>query len=117
MTDEKPDSRWTLALPLRLESVRPCDLVICRNCGGVRYVGNLDLVSRSPGLFEDSVKGVWCPGCDQLLFDEASWLEHRVEQREYDREVERRKEVGAARPGPQVGAALVGQGAAANEEF
>lgn len=106
MSDDKPENRWTLAPPLRLEDVRPCDLVICHNCGGVRYVGNLDLESRSPGLFEQSVKGVWCPGCDQLLFDEASWIEHRLEQREYDREVERGKEERAPRSGPRVGAAL-----------
>ena len=105
MSDDKPEDRWKLAPPLRLDGARPCDLVICLRCGGIRYVGNLDLETRTPGLFYDPIKGVWCPGCDQLLYDEASWMEHRLEQREYDREVARRKEERVERSDPQLRAA------------
>jgi len=96
VTQRKHD-QWKVANPIRLDGAgnevpRPCDLIICPECLAVRYIGSAQLETRSPGIIDKDVTGVFCPGCDQLLFDEAAWVEHRAEQKQYDNEVRRRKE-------------------------
>jgi hypothetical protein len=108
---ERKHDQWKVARPIRLDGAgeevpRPCDLVICPECLAVRYIGRAQLEERE--RFFDTVRGVFCPGCDQLLFDEQSWIEHRAEQRQYDNELNRRKEEGAEALGPLPVAAAVG---------
>ena len=83
---ERKHDWWEVVAPHPLEDVRPCDLVVCRECGAVRHVGDLDLETRSTGVFSESVEGVFCPGCGQRLFDRKSWNEHRQEQEVWDDE-------------------------------
>lgn len=82
--NERKNDPWKALPPFELEDVRPCDLVVCRECHAVRHVGELALEKRSPGLFEDDVEGVFCPGCNQLLFGAKAWLDHRVKQELWD---------------------------------
>lgn len=91
---------WELAHPIWLdgsgdEVPRTCDLVICPECLAVRYIGHAHVEERTftrAGIFEQTAKGVFCPGCDQLLFDEQAWIEHRAAQKHYDDQVKHRKE-------------------------
>ncbi len=110
MSERKHD-QWAPAPPIRIDRVgedggpRPCDLVVCPECLAVRYIGGLQLedrVKQEEALFqkEERVKGVFCPGCDQLLFDEDAWIEHRAEQRQYDNELKRKDGERAQRSGP-----------------
>ena len=102
---------WKVLPPLRLEEVRPCDLVICGECKAVRHVGDLDVEKRSPGVFENEVEGVFCPGCGQLLFDRKSWIAHKVEQGLWDeRQGEGTKEAERSRSVPLAVAAAVDEG-------
>jgi hypothetical protein len=75
--------------------MRPCDLVVCGECLAVRYIGTAKLeIREAPGwnlMGGEEVIGVFCPGCDQLLYDAAGWEAHRVLQRHYDAELKRRK--------------------------
>ena len=116
MSERKHD-KWKVAAPIRIDGAgdevpRPCDLVVCPECLAVRYIGRAQLEDRvsEVRLFNDSkVRGVFCPGCDQMLFDEKGWIEHRAEQRQYDNEQKRLKEGGAKRSGPpEVAAAMDG---------
>jgi hypothetical protein len=108
----KRDDPWMLRPPLRLDGVgeevpRPCDLVVCPRCLAVRYIGRAQFEVRTkPGFSGEKVRGVFCPGCDQLLFDENSWTDHLADRKVYDRgkESERAKRLGP----PQVGAVEVG---------
>ena len=105
----KRDDPWTLRAPLRLDGAgeevpRPCDLVVCLRCLAVRYIGRVQFEVRTkPGFAGEKVRGVYCPGCDQLLFDENSWTDHLADRKVYDRgkEAERAKRLGP----PSVGAA------------
>jgi hypothetical protein len=113
---ERKHDQWNVATPIRLDGAgeevpRPCDLIICPECLAVRYIGRAQLESRD--RFFDTVKGVYCPGCDQLLFDEQGWIEHRAEQRQYDNEMKRRGEEGALPRGPLAVAAAT-EGSAAD---
>ena len=108
MSERKHD-KWKIAAPIRIDGAgdevpRPCDLIVCPECLAVRYIGRAQLEDRvrearllTP---DDKVRGVFCPGCDQLLFDEKGWMEHRAEQRQYDNEQKRLKEGSAKRSGP-----------------
>lgn len=116
MSERKHD-KWKVARPIRLdgggeEVPRPCDLIICPECLAVRYIGRAKLEERvKEWAFPPNnvVKGVFCPGCDQLLFDEEAWIEHRAEQRQYDNEHKRLEVEGSAKQsGPLGVAAAVG---------
>lgn len=97
---QRKHNQWERAEPIRIDGAgeevpRPCDLVVCPECLAVRYIGRANLESRTfdASLFtEKTAKGVFCPGCDQLLFDEESWIEHLAERKHYDNELKRRKE-------------------------
>jgi len=112
---ERKHDKWKVAAPIRIdgagdEAPRPCDLVVCPECLAVRYIGRAQLEDRvrEARLFtDDRVRGVFCPGCDQMLFDESGWLDHRAEQRQYDNEQKRLKEGGAKRSGPLAVAAAM----------
>ncbi len=117
MSERKHD-QWKVAAPIRIDGAgdevpRPCDLVVCPECLAVRYIGRAQLEDRvkEARIFDSiKVRGVFCPGCDQMLFDEQSWIEHRAEQRQYDNEQKRLKEGGAKRSGPPgVAAAMDGK--------
>jgi hypothetical protein len=108
---EREHDPWKVLSPFRLEEVRPCDLVVCRECKAVRYVGDLDLTKRSPGMFEDEIEGVFCPGCGQLIFDRKGWIAHKVEQGLWDeRQGEGKRGGEPSRSGPLVVAAAVDEG-------
>lgn len=93
MSDRKHDP-WELAKPIVIdgedeEAVRPCDLIVCPECLAVRYIGGAQPEERvrTPASFMRGavmVRGVFCPGCGQLLFDEESWIEHRTRRALYD---------------------------------
>lgn len=116
------DSPWTLRPPLRLdgkegqEATRPCDLVVCPRCLAVRYIGLAQLEERTPpGFGAKKVRGVFCPGCDQLLFDQNSWADHLADRKIFDRakEAERAKRLGP----PSVGTVQAGEAEAADSEL
>jgi hypothetical protein len=104
---ERKHDQWKELPPTYIDHVgkemRSCDLVVCGECLAVRYIGTAQLearavprpepLSRTPVQDED-VTGVFCPGCDQLLFDKTSWAEHRSLQRHYDTEFRRREKKG-----------------------
>ena len=104
---------WELAAPIWLdgsgkEVPRTIDLVICPECLAVRYIGHSQVEERTftRGLFEETAKGVFCPGCDQLLFDEQAWIKHLAAQQHYDDQLKAREEAERTkRTGPQKGAA------------
>jgi len=111
---QRKHDQFEVAPPLRLDGAgeeipRPCDLVICPECLAVRYIGRSELETRRHGVFESSeTKGVFCPGCDQLLFTEETWIQHLAERRYYDNEIQRRKEGERnERPDPLLGRAAV----------
>lgn len=104
---------WELAAPIWLdgsgkEVPRTIDLVICPECLAVRYIGHAQVEERTftRGLFEETAKGVFCPGCDQLLFDEQTWIKHLAAQQHYDDQLKTREEAERTkRAGPPKGAA------------
>lgn len=111
MSERKHD-QWKVVAPIRLDGAgeevpRPCDLVVCPECLAVRYIGRAQVEEREPAFSFEAVRGVFCPGCDQLLFDEEGWIEHRAEQRQYDSELKRRGEEGAQPSGPLLVAAAL----------
>ena len=110
----KKDDPWELRPPIRLDGAgdevpRPCDLIVCPRCLAVRYIGRVQLEERTKEWTLDKVRGVFCPGCDQLLFTEESWTEHLADRKVYDRqkEAERAKRQGP----PHVGAVEVEESA------
>lgn len=83
--DMDDDSRFKTGFRLSIEDVRPCDLKVCLACNQVQYVGDLEVEKRRPGLFASSaVHGVFCPNCEQMLFDADEWQAHVEEQRAWD---------------------------------
>lgn len=103
-----------LRAPTSLDKVRPVDLVVCSGCGvvvslhevtvterlqltaeelEVESVRDLDLdcLSGARVVQEDGeevveVEGVFCPNCEQMLFDRETWTVHVAERMIFDRE-------------------------------
>lgn len=67
--------KFEMMPPLYLPGV-PADLVVCERCNVSVWLGDLELETMNPGLFERGIEGIYCPNCDQLLFVPETWEEH-----------------------------------------
>jgi hypothetical protein len=80
--------------PIGLEQLRHCDVKECPHCHVLVSLGRLDLETRQlepKGWFQEGgqVEAVWCPHCNKPLYDRLGWIEHRAEQRVFDRDHQR----------------------------
>jgi hypothetical protein len=91
--EEELVDRTTVRAPLAMAHVRVIDIVGCPNeeCGVVLHLHNIEETEEREisgegalNFFKETVEGVFCPHCEQLLFDRKTWVKHLAARHVYD---------------------------------
>ena len=78
----------TAVRPIHLEDISPVDLVVCPSCRTVISLSGVEDVEEleGSGFVSRTRLGVFCPNCEQKLFDHRTWAKHLAERLRFDEE-------------------------------
>jgi len=91
MPDAEAKALMRVMKPIPADEIRSIDFVGCPRCNVMIHLHGVEETEIREFEEDDDVEdveGVFCPSCDQRLFDRKGWINHLADRVAYDREVQ-----------------------------